>query len=401
MDTNTLEYFESTKKKKVLPKNILSIGVITLLVISMIGGVFVMTQTGKRKEIRMKVMQSYEFPTPETSSQAETNPSPTINPTATWKTYRTKSYTIQYPERFTVTEQKTPFSTTYPTIYSSAAFTDVQSTITITVARNTANFTLDTLLGQGPGIRYTKELAPQEKVTRKTIAGKEVLFVTDIPSGGNGTGADVLFLNSNKVYQITISPRATDLTTFNLMLGTLVLLDEELPDVTESWLLYADSIYGFSFKYPTTYIVESLKTATSTPTYIMAYDNTKTQVDTSKWKIEVQDPKNFGQSAVTSRDLLKLSLEEYVNKKWEYNKAATDSAYPKRTVGPIQTITLNGKAAYQFTVTDKYVDDHVSEKLNEEVVFIFTENAGYKYKIWYPKSNGSYRQVTDTLVFFK
>jgi hypothetical protein len=185
------------------------------------------------------------------------------------------------------------------------------------------------------------------------------------------------------------------------MLQSLTLLNDELPDITDSWLLYADSIYGYSFRYPITHITEFLKVSSGTPVQLMVYDKAQTSAEALKWKIEVQDPKNFGQSAITSRDFLKLSLEEYVNKKWEYNRAASDSAYPNRKVSAIQTVSVGGKSAYQFTVTDKYVDDHVSEKLSEEYVFIFTEYGGYKYKIWYPTANITYRQMTDTVLFFK
>ncbi len=396
-----MEYFESTRKTFILPKNSILLGVIAVIFFSMIGGIVIMSQNGGGTPIRMKVMQTQEIPSSDTANLQSADPTPTTNPTATWKIYKSKSYTVQYPERFAISEQKTDFSLVYPVIYSSITFTDVQSTITITVARNSANFTLATLLGQGPNIRYTKELAPAEKVVRKTIAGTETLFVTDIPAGATGIAADVLLIHNAKVYQITLSPRASDMTTFNLMLDSLTLLDDELPDITDSWTLYADAAYGFSFRYPTTFTTDSPKVASGSPTQIMAFDKTKIQVDTTKWKIEVQDPKNFGQSAVTSRDLLKLSLEDYVNKKWEYNKAASDAAYPKRKIGPIQTVTIGGKAAYQFTVTDKYVDDHMSEKLSEEFLFIFTENGGYKYKIWYPKANTTYEQITDTVTFFK
>ena len=120
----------------------------------------------------------------------------------------------------------------------------------------------------------------------------------------------------------------------------------------------------------------------------------------TKFKIEVQDIKKIGLSNYTSRNLIGLPLDQYAAKKWEYAKASS-SANLDKTVSPLKEFTVSGKIAYQLSVTGEYRDDLDTEILTEEYTFIFTQSNGYKYIIWYPKSDVIFSEVFKTLTFTK
>lgn len=386
---------EAEKKKFHFSKHILlGIGLV-LVIASMISGIVIMqSQDVKGIPIRLRVAQQ---PTPVLPTDIP--PTNQVDPTAHWKTYANKSFSIKYPDRFKVEERKTVPSQLYSKIHASVIFTDADTAITITVAKNTQNYTLENALGNGPSLRYAKSLMTGKKVRNISVDNTNAVMIEDISAGQNGTARDLVMIKDNKMYQLTLAPQQADVTTFMHMATTFKMLHQEPVDETDSWKLHTNTTYGYQFRYPLTYALDFNKVASGTPTLVIAYDNTKVQVDMPKFKIEVQDAKNFGQSAITSREILKLKLDEYVIKKWDYNKAATDAAIVNRRISAIKTTTVDGKPAYSFTVSGKYIDDHVAEILQEEYIFIFTESGGYKFKIWFPTSSLIYNQIFNTVTF--
>lgn len=401
-------YFPETEKQPenkplVIPKQIIFVGLFILVMLSMISSMFVLNSTNPKKTINIQPNL------PNISSKDNTQiikeptaiPTPTPDPTISWQTYLNKSFTIRYPARFTITEQPVKFSSLYPKVYTDVIFADGNTTIEVTVAKNSPNFSLDTILGQGPGVRYNNTLVPAENIRRSTIDGINALIVSRIPTGQGGTAVDILLIKDGKIYQLSLTPIDADPTTFLYMLKTFSEVNQEPSDATDNWLVYTDAAYHYAFKYPPTYGVDHAKVASGSPALTRVFDKSSVQVDTPKFQIETQDPNNFGQSAVTSRALLKLPLDEYVSKKWDYNKSASDAAVPNKIVSPIKAILVGGNSGYYFTVNGKYQDDIISELLSEEYVYAFTESNGYKIKAWYPKANTTFTQIFNTLTFYK
>jgi hypothetical protein len=383
------------------PRLVLILGIIGIITFSSLLGGLVLLQSKQTKyaPVRLKVLNAGREPTRKPTEQPI--PLPTTDPTNSWLTYANKSFSIKYPERFTVKEQTLNVSLAYPKMYSSVTFTDQVSTITITAAKNSLNLTLNNALGSGPHLRYEKSLAANKPTKTVNMYGITGIMVEHIAAGTRGVGADVMAIEDGKVYQITIEPKDIDLTTFNFMLPSFTPLHQEPGDETENWKIHIDSSYKYSFRYPTNYALDFNKVASGSPTLTTLYNNSGIQVDTPKYKVEVQDIKNIGLSDVTARNILQLSLEDYVNKKWEYNKTASDAAVPDKKVSAIKETMVDGKRAFQFSVSGKYVDEQVSEKLSEEYTFVFTEQNGHKYKIWYPKSDTVYNQVFNTFTFIR
>lgn len=386
-----------SKKRFILPKHTLLIAIASLIFLGMAGGIFVMQKNSSRKvkSILMRVPFQKEEP------KNPINPTiiPTTDPTLNWQTYSNKSLSIKYPARFTITEYDLPYTAVYPKIYSSTLFTDGMSTVAITAAKNSSNYSLSTLSGNGPYLRYSSDIITDGSTALTKIAGMDAQVTTRIPAGKTGTAMDVLLISNSKIYQFTLSPIDADTTTFTIMLNTLLLHDLEPSDITDGWQVYTNSFYGYSLKYPLTYGIDHEKKATVSALAVI-FDTGNTSVDNPKFRLEVQDIKNIGQSNTTSRNLLGLPLDQYVNKKWDYNKAS-DSAIPNKTVSAIKELTVAGKIAFEFSVTGGYRDDLGSEKLTTEYRYIFSESNGYKYKIWFPKSDSTFLQAFKTITFTK
>ena len=392
---------DSANQPQVQKKNRFNISIRTLLIgfivivfISMLVGIYIMGNNNRKiKGISMRVPFQKEI----SASTPTQPPTPTLDPTLNWKTYANKSFTLKYPVRFTVKDTELPYTALYPKVYSSTIFTDEVSTITITVAKNTSDFTLKTILGNGPFLRYVPSSIPTESLSTQKIDGIDALTVYRVPSGIGGTQLDVLLISSDKIYQITLSPLDVDHLTFNEIMKTFHVVNQEPADITENWRVYTNSYYGYTLKYPSNYEIEHEKNATIAA-LTSVYD-TERLTDT-KFKIEAQDMKNIGLSNYTSRNLIGLPLDQYAAKKWEYAKASS-SANLDKTVSPLKEFTVSGKIAYQLSVTGEYRDDRNTEILTEEYTFIFTQSNGYKYIIWYPKSDVIFNEVFKTLTFTK
>lgn len=383
------------KKPFVLPKHAVLVVVIVLIILgSSVIGMQVLTSQKRRITTRIGILQTTQTPTPRPPT-----PTDSLDITKDWKTYANKSFSLKYPSRFTVTEQKPVLSSLYPTIYSSVVFTDETSTITIQVAKNTQKLTLTNALGNGPILRYTNTFIANKSTRIIPLDDTDAILIEKISAGQLGASMNVIGIKDEKVYELTVTPLEVDATIGKLMLSTFKILGQEPSDETDDWTVRIDQAYGFSFKYPTTYSLDFNKVASGSPNLTIVYDNSTYQVDTAKFKIEVQDLKFIGQSDTTSRNIIQLPLSEYVNKKWDLNKTASVSGI--HTVSPLLQTTIDGKPAYQFSVDGKYVDDRGSETLTEEYLYAFTENAGYKYKIWYPKSSTVYDQILKTFTFTK
>ncbi len=386
------------KKKFPLPKNVLVLVGAILICLTALGGLYVLPANQKKLvPIRLSAP-----PTSPTQTAPSTTPQPTvkIDPTANWKTYANKSFSIRYPERFTITEKSLPFNSKYPKVYTTIILSDVASDITITVAKNTPQLKLENALGNGPYLRYSDKLLTKP-VSTVSIDGNDGKMAQSISAGAAGIRADIVTVAHGKVYEMALSPIGVDAEVFALIVSTMKLLNQEPSDITDEWPVHVDTPYKFSFRYPALYSIEHNKVASGSPTLTSVYDNSKINLDAPRFKIEVQDIRNFGQSAVTSRQILQLPLVQYVDKKWEYNKIATDAAIPNRTIGPIKQTAVDGKIAYSFTVSGKYIDDHTQEVLSGTYTFVFAENNGYKYKIWFPSNDTVETQIFNTFLFLE
>jgi hypothetical protein len=385
--------------KKLLSKsqNIIIISFILIVFLGMVGGIIVMSNNGKTKvqSIRMIAIQK-----PGTSERTNTQLTvqPTLDPTINWQTYITKSYSIKYPSRFAISQNQLPYSVIYSKIYSSVIFSDDQNLITITAAKNSSNYSLNSISGNGPQIRYASTLIPNNGQKIIKIGSIEALLTQHLTLGQNGTALDIILIENAKVYQFTLSPLNADPATFMAMLNTFKTLNQEPDDITDNWQIAVDNNYGFTFKYPLTYGLDHGKSATISA-LTMVFDADKTQVDAPEFRIEVQDARNLGQSDYTSKNLLNLPLDQYVNKKWGYAKNASDAAVPNITTSALMQTIISGKLAYQFNVSGEYSDDRGTERLNTKYLYVFTQNAGYKYKIWFPEGDIIFNQILKTLTF--
>jgi hypothetical protein len=397
LDTNTPPA-TVVKKKFPLPKNVLVLFGAILICLTALGGLYVLPANQKKL---VPIRQSVSH-IPPTKSAPSATPQPTakLDPTANWKTYANKSFSIRYPERFTITEKSLPVTSKYPKVYTTIILSDVASDITITVAKNTPQLKLENALGNGPYLRYSDTLLTKP-VSTVLVDGNDGKMAQAINAGAAGVRADIVTVAHGKVYEMTLSPIGVDAEVFALIVSTMKLLNQEPSDSTDEWPVHVDTPYKFSFRYPTLYSIEYNKVASGSPTLTSVYDNAKINLDAPRFKIEVQDIRNFGQSAVTSRQILQLPLIQYVDKKWEYNKIATDAAIPNRTIGPIKQTAVDGKTAYSFTVSGKYIDDHTQEILSGSYTFVFTENNGYKYKIWFPSNDTIETQIFNTFIFLQ
>lgn len=316
--------------------------------------------------------------------------------TADWKLFINPSFSFRYPDTFVATEEAVPKLRAYPFFYSVVSVKGPTGTIILTAAKNTPNYTLTNLIGNGPYVQYNaKDIsgAYTRPVAIDDVTG------TRIDNLVAGITSEVLVIADKRVYQILLLPQYVDTSEFDALLQTLRLLSEETPLEIESWQQYVNQHYGYQFLYPQMYAAEEIKQATTGAQLTQVYDNSRVQFIPAKLKIEVQDIKSVSDSAKLSRDLLKLPLKDYVEQKWQMNKNATQEASLTPKLGEITIATISGKRAYQFTVGTNYVDDLGSEKLNEDYLFVFTEHKEYKIKIWYPKSEDLFGKILTTLLW--
>lgn len=388
------------KPKLPVPKNVVILIAGILISLTALGTLYVLPSNKKNlTPIRLSVNAT---PPPRVYLPTAT-PEPTKkpDPTAGWSSYANKSITMKYPGRFTVTEKTLPFNAQYPKVYTHLVFSDAVSDITITVAKNTPNVNLQTALGSGPYLRYASSILQGKTYKTVSIDNNDGNMVESISAGAAGIRADIAVLAHSKIYEMTLSPVGADAEVFALMLSTMKLLNQEPTGLSDDWPSYVDTPYKFSFRYPSSYLIDYGKVASGSPVLTMVYDNSRINLDAPKFKVEVQDSRMFGQSAVSSRALLQLPLDQYVGEKWQYNKTASDAAIPDRTIGPIKQLAVDGQTAFSFTVTGKYIDDHSQEILSGEYTFVFTQYNGYKYKIWYPSNDTTEKEMFKTFTFLQ
>lgn len=386
------------KTRLKLTKHKLILFLISLVIFGLLTGIYVMGDKDNRKIQGIWMKVPFQNTKPTATGTPIPSIVPTIDPTSNWPTYSNKSVSFKYPSRFTVTDLELPYTVLYPKVYSAIKLTDSISTINITTAKNQANFSLETIIGSGPSARYAPSLLTSGK---KNILINNITGITaeSIPAGKEGIAKDVIFISKGKVYQLTLSPIDADTTTFDLILSTFKMLNQEPSDITDNWQVYTNSTYGYTLKYPTNYSIDHLRSASVSAQTIVSAAN-QTSTDSSKFKIEAQDIRNIALSNITSRNLLGLPLDQYVNKKWEYNKASS-SASPNKIVSAIKETNIAGKIAFEFSVTQEFRDDMGTEKLSQEYLFKYLENGGYKFKIWYPKNDVVINDILKTITFYK
>jgi len=184
-------------------------------------------------------------PTPEVVA------TPTPDPTANWKTYRSKdlNFELRYPSHYTPKE-----------VISEAN-------------QGTVSFYVDDLCNQNYlnlYVNYNNQISIREKlVSSEPIEVNFIqtnLNINELPNNdhclvigkaeiGDCLRASVSFKSDGDDWQIGAIVRAdnldSDLDTFNLMLSTFRFLEEGMKD----WKIYAGIKYGFEIKHPSDWVV--------------------------------------------------------------------------------------------------------------------------------------------------
>jgi hypothetical protein len=337
------------------------------------------------------------------ASQPPLSPTPTVNPLSSWKTFKNKSLSVTYPPFFTVNDTTVLTTSPFPTIYDHVLFRDNKTTVSITIAANTQNLTLGTALGKGPFIAYPSSSLLNKTPTYVRIDGIQGIKAENIISSQSATITDIMLINKTKVYQITLTPVTAENTQLlNDMLSSIKLLNIE-DDELAGWKTYTDTKYKYTFRYPLALdLVFTKATQGALPHLVHLSDPKNPSTSTSgTLSIEAQDPTIVGQSDVTSRTIMGLSLQKFVNEKWKLNIDDTTVTSPLKSVGFVTPIKLAGIDGYSFTVIGQWKDDRQIYSLPSEHIYEFVENKGMKFMLWHPTSSASaqFKQVRDTFSF--
>lgn len=176
--------------------------------------------------------------------------------------------------------------------------------------------------------------------------------------------------------------------------------EDEIP--RENWKTYTNTRYGYQFQYPTEVSTEGpgggpIREA---------------------WRIFVRDPTPPADPGVLGAALffadafyshqadelqfpaLRLPLKEFAETIWQMNRDAKESSEEVREgIGPLEAVTVDGKEAYQFTVTDSYVDGRSGYILTREHRYIFTAREDIKYIIFFPTEEPMGQAILESFEF--
>src|SRR3989338_2156334 len=98
-------------KLRKLPKNSLLVGLIAVIFLGLLGGIYIMDNNATRK-VKSIILKA-PFRSAPTSVPLLTLV-PTKDPTQNWLSYSNKSFSIKYPSRFSVTEKEFSYTVLYP-----------------------------------------------------------------------------------------------------------------------------------------------------------------------------------------------------------------------------------------------------------------------------------------------
>lgn len=164
----------------------------------------------------------------------ELSPSPTstniVFPTVAeseitgWKLYENSYFSMKYPDNYQAKELSFSTRPEYPSALSSIGFRSNNGhLITITVAKNFKNLTIDNSLGNGPYFSYTREALVQNKIQRIVVNGKKGIIAENVNAGQTSPNIDVIFIRNENIYQIMSTPENINKDIFMTSLQTFII----------------------------------------------------------------------------------------------------------------------------------------------------------------------------------
>lgn len=167
---------------------------------------------------------------------------------------------------------------------------------------------------------------------------------------------------------------------------------DELYGEMTNWKLYINKKYNYSFRYPEGLKYSSNEFATDPEISYSVYTYPETGADLH---VEVVEPKNYKKGSDLYNKVL-LDLKNYAEEIWHLN---TTKANADKIVTPLKLIRFVDKDAYQFSVNHDFRTFAGGYLLKAEYVYIFVENHGIKFMIWFPKENEGAQKILNTFQF--
>lgn len=168
------------------------------------------------------------------------------------------------------------------------------------------------------------------------------------------------------------------------------------PPVTvnpQNWSTYVNKKYGYSFKHPQESGVGSREQPGGDESEL-------THVSFGLFNVEAQDPELLwdGVDPIILKTM-KLPIKEFTQEIWKQNKEDTNSSNQYKEVGQISQSTVGGNIAYQFTLTGSFDGMMGGYVLNQKYLYLFVENKGLNYIIWFPPYYNTERAILESFKF--
>lgn len=154
------------------------------------------------------------------------SPTPTVDPTANWKTYTSLKgqYSIKYPTDYK--EFNNQNDTGFSIVHSDTQFVMENYTLSIRVVTNSKGLTLENALGNGPLIEYGPEFLEPNKTKKIKIDRNNAVRADNLNVGQAGNLTDIIFIKDGLLYHITAGGLESEkLTQFNQILSTFKFTD--------------------------------------------------------------------------------------------------------------------------------------------------------------------------------
>lgn len=149
------------------------------------------------------------------------SPTPTVDPTASWKTYTSLKggYSIKYSKDYR--EFNNQNDTGFSILHSDTQFAMESFTISIRVVTNSKGLTLENALGNGPLMQYIPEFLEPNKTKKITIDRNNAIRADNLNVGQAGNLTDIILIRGDLLYHIVASPLGTEgLAQFDQILST-------------------------------------------------------------------------------------------------------------------------------------------------------------------------------------
>lgn len=170
---------------------------------------------------------------------------------------------------------------------------------------------------------------------------------------------------------------------------------------TTDWKLFNNTKYNYSFSYPpetmvTTEFNEIPGGAEQSDRIIVLTINKE-----SIFNVQVRNSEMYLNAPPESKykDIVNLDLKTFTERIWDYNKYIEKSPFltEEKKVGEISKTTINGKDAYQFSLSASYDDWEGGYVLEQTYLYTFiTDEKGNKFVIWFPLDNKMAPQILES-----